>query len=234
MLDRRIFALVWRILGVGVGLIGLVPQFMTTAGFMGGNSLVFFTIQTNIFTTLLFAVLAVMTAVQIAKQGARGEVAHLRPSFQLAFTFYITITFVVYWTMLSWQNYGVESTPVSEMSNVFVHGITPVFAMIDSLLFLPHGKIKKINAIWWCSYPLAYYIFTVIRAAVSNTPLYTITFGGRDIAMMYPYFFIDPQCVGGDGPVAGIVIAMVFVFALFGLLYIIVDRKIGRVIKARY
>lgn len=85
--DNRIFALVWRIIGLAVGITGCVVMFSTP---MGKTMLVYFTMQTNLFIVALFAVLTVMTAVQIAREGGRGEAAHLNCSFQLALTFYIT------------------------------------------------------------------------------------------------------------------------------------------------
>ena len=96
--DNRIFALVWRIIGLAVGIAGCAVMFSTT---MGKTMLVYFTMQTNLFIVALFAVLTVMTAVHIARVGWIGEAAHLNCSFQLALPFYITITFLVYWTLPS-------------------------------------------------------------------------------------------------------------------------------------
>ena len=103
--DNRIFALAWRIIGLAVGIAGCAVMFSPS---LGQTMLVYFTMQTNLFIVALFAVLTAMTAVQIAREGRRGEAAHLNCSFQLALTFYITITFVVYWTMLSWQNFNMS------------------------------------------------------------------------------------------------------------------------------
>ncbi|MEG2540898.1 MAG: hypothetical protein RSB59_03895, partial [Clostridia bacterium] len=89
---NRYFALIWRILGLGLGLSGLLMHALNGTGFMSKNMMAFFTIQTNIFTTALFLILTVATLVQIVKSGGKGEVAHLNHSFQLAFTYYITIT----------------------------------------------------------------------------------------------------------------------------------------------
>ncbi|MEG2687891.1 MAG: hypothetical protein RSA24_01845, partial [Clostridia bacterium] len=84
---NRYFALIWRFLGFGLGLSGLLMQALDGSGFMAGSMMAFFTIQTNIFTTALFLILTVATLVQIVKSGGKGEIAHVNHSFQLAFTY---------------------------------------------------------------------------------------------------------------------------------------------------
>lgn len=227
MSDKRVFALIFRIWGFAIGLSGIILQTAFGGGFMGASSLTFFTIQTNIFTTALFLALAIKTSLQIKTQGAKGVVAHFNPNFQLALTFYITITFVIYWTMLSWQQYSADgvSDAILEASNYLLHGVTPVLAMLDALLFMPHGKIKKIQSVWWLVYPLLYLFFVVIRAETGG-PLYSMSFGGKTVEMYYPYFFIEHQIVGTGGLI-GIVFGVCFIFWLFALLFIFVDRKCG-------
>ncbi|MEG2450531.1 MAG: Pr6Pr family membrane protein [Clostridia bacterium] len=228
---NRYFALVWRILGLGLGLSGLLMQALDGSGFMAGSMMAFFTIQTNIFTTALFLILTVATLVQIVKSGGKGEVAHLNHSFQLAFTYYITITFIVFWGILSWMKAG--SGVADSVSNYFVHGIVPIWAIIDAILFLPHGKIKKHNAFYWLAYPLFYLIFIVIRAQVGG-PLFEID----GIAYFYPYMFVEPSwyaaMFGSEWVMLPVVLVLVVLFWAFAKLYIFVDRKIGQYYVTKY
>lgn len=230
MIKNRIFALIWRVIGAALGIMGLVFQWKSGLGFMHSSMLVFFTVQTNIFTTVLFGILAAMTAVQlIKKQGNRGDAAHIPYSAQLAFTFYITITFAVYWTLLSWQNYGNigggVNAAMSIASNYILHGVVPLWAIGDWIMFMPHGKIKrsKLNAAIWLSYPLLYFIFVAIRAAVGG-PLYTL--GGVD--MYYPYVFLEPAILGSAWLLIPVVLALSLAFWGSGILYIFCDKKLGK------
>ena len=164
--NNRIFALVWRIAGLIVGVTGSAIMFTTS---MGKSMIIYFTMQTNLFIVAMFCVLTVLTAVQIARDGTKGEAAHLNCSFQLALTFYITITFVVYWTMLSWQNFqmsGSSSGAALNAANYIVHGVVPIFAIIDWIVFLPHGRTARSAAFAWLLYPAIYAVFIFVRVPV--------------------------------------------------------------------
>ena len=215
---NRIAALVLRAVGSVLGVFGIAVMLtMTDASLM----LSYFTMQTNIFTTAAFIVLTVMTAVQLKERGVRGEVAHLGVSLQLALTFFITITFVVYWAMLSWQNFdmgGGDPTRAALVSaaNYMVHGVVPLLAIADWILFLPHGRLRAKDAALWLIYPIAYAVFIFIRAEV-GAPFYGTT--------RYPYPFIDVDILGGW--VALIVIAMAVAFYALGRLFVFLDGKLA-------
>ena len=187
---NRIAALVLRAVGSVLGVFGIAVMLtMTDASLM----LSYFTMQTNIFTTAAFIALTVMTAVQLKERGVRGEVAHLGVSLQLALTFFITITFVVYWAMLSWQNFDMGGGDPSRAAlvsaaNYMVHGVVPLLAIADWILFLPHGRLRAKDAALWLIYPIAYAVFIFIRAEV-GAPFYGTT--------RYPYPFIDVDVIGG-------------------------------------
>lgn len=217
---KRIFALVWRLLGLGIGIYGSAVMFGMS---LGSTMLVYFTMQTNLFVLAMFAVLAVMTAVQIARDGAEGEVAHLNCSLELAVTFYITITFVVYWTLLSWQNFGMSGTDAAvefTVSNYIVHGIVPIFAIVDWILFLPHGRVARSAPLKWLAYPIIYAIFIFIRAEVGG-----VLYSNAQYTSRYPYPFIDVDLIGGW--VAAVVPVMAAAFYGLGRLYVFADMKIA-------
>lgn len=219
--DNRVFALVWRIIGLAVGVAGSAVMFTTS---MGKMMLVYFTMQTNLFIVALFLVLTVMTAVQIAREGKGGEAAHLDCSFQLALTFYITITFLVYWALLSWQNFDMsgEGGGAFLAANYIVHGIVPALAIVDWVVFMPHGRVPRSAAWVWLIYPAAYAVFIFVRAEVA-APLYGTT--------RYPYPFIDIDIIGAW--VAAVVVAMAAAFYGLGRLYLLSDRAVAsRLLRA--
>lgn len=215
---NRIAALVLRAVGSVLGVFGIAVMLtMTDASLM----LSYFTMQTNIFTTAAFIALTVMTAVQLKKRGVRGEVAHLGVSLQLALTFFITITFVVYWAMLSWQNFDMGGGDPSRAAlvstaNYMVHGVVPLLAIADWILFLPHGRLRAKDAAIWLIYPIAYAVFIFIRAEV-GAPFYGTT--------RYPYPFIDVDVIGGW--VALVVPVMAAAFYALGRLYVFLDKKLA-------
>lgn len=214
--NNRIFALVWRIAGLIVGVTGSAIMFTTS---MGKSMIIYFTMQTNLFIVAMFCVLTVLTAVQIARDGTKGEAAHLNCSFQLALTFYITITFVVYWTMLSWQNFqmsGSSSGAALNAANYIVHGVVPIFAIIDWIVFLPHGRTARSAAFAWLLYPVIYAVFIFVRAEV-GAPLYGTT--------RYPYPFIDVDIIGAW--VAAVVPVMAAAFYGLGRLFVFADAQIA-------
>lgn len=218
LIGNRAGALVVRTVGFVLGVFGIAVMLTVSDA---GTMLSYYTMQTNIFTVGAFGILAVMTAVQIKRSGVRGEVATFGASAHLALTFYITITFVVYWAMLSWQNFdmgGGDSARVAltNAANYTVHGVVPVLAVLDWILFMPHGRLRAVHAAEWLVYPALYAVFIFIRAEAAP-PFYGTT--------RYPYPFIDVDVLGGW--VALIVIAMAVAFYALGRLFVFLDGKLA-------
>ena len=101
-------------------------------------------------------------------------------------------------------------------ANYIVHGVVPLFAIIDWLIFLPHGRTTRNAAFAWLLYPLVYAIYIFVRAEV-GAPLYGTT--------RYPYPFIDVDIIGAW--VAAVVPVMAAAFYGLGRLFVFVDRKIA-------
>ncbi len=232
-MKNRIFALVWRIATTLIGISGIVLSVtIMTGGFGASNQLAYFTIQTNIFSTILACVLMIKTAIQIKKEGAEGDIAFVNPCVQLGVTFFITITFVVYWLLLSQMPLGLSSSSLwhkilLKYSNYAIHGIVPLMAVADWIMFMPHGVQKPRNALYWLSYPIAYLVFIIIRAQV-GAPFYTL----NGIELTYPYPFIDPAYLGGVGYMVLVIVAMAGAFYGLGRLYIFLDKKLAKKNKA--
>lgn len=226
MKNNRIFALVFRLTAFILGTVGIIMNLSISNQI--GVMFIYFTIQTNIFIAILFGVLSVLTIIQIKKDGRYGEVAHINLSLQLAIIFFITITGLVYATMLSWVNFGMAEVSltkqvVGKIGNILVHYVVPIMALVDWIIFMPHGKIKLYHAFIWLIYPIVYDIFVMIRG----------TFGGPlrisadGVASYYPYPFIEVTTLEW-GRVALITAGMVVGFIGLGLLMIFIDRTLGK------
>ena len=63
--------------------------------------------------------------------------------------------------MLSWQNFDMGGGDPSRAAlvstaNYMVHGVVPLLAIADWILFLPHGRLHAKDAALWLIYPIAY------------------------------------------------------------------------------
>lgn len=224
--NNKIFALVFRLFGFLIGLTALIMQFTIGGGFMANTGWVFFTVQTNAFTTLQFLILFILTAVSLSKTGAKGKAPGINKTVQLATTFYISITFIVYWTLLSWQNYDIGvsdkiTAVLSQLANVLLHGVVPIFAVLDWVFFMSDKSLGKKTALIWLAYPLAYFVFVAIRANV-GAPLYTL----NGVPLYYPYPFLEPAILGSAWLLIPVVIGMSLAFYGLGLLYVFADKKL--------
>ena len=163
--ENRLAALLWRLAGLIIGSYGLILMFRASSV---KQQLCYFTNQSNLFVLLLFAGLSVQTVVQIRRDGIHGPVPHAGCGLHLALTLYITITMVCYWALLSWQNFSMAGVKISQfqmqLSNFILHTVVPIFALVDWILFLPHGRVRPVGAVYFLTYPVAYSVFIILRA----------------------------------------------------------------------
>ena len=224
---KSIFALIFRIFGLLTGITAITLQAVANSnvedGFMVNHIFAYFTVQTNIFTTIIFLLLIIKTIVDFVKTKSL-QVSSIYPSLHLGCTFYITITMIVYWTALA-TTVGLPKNPLLISNNLFLHLFTPLCAIIDCIFFFKHGSVNKKDAFKWLIYPVLYLISVVIIANVSDLPYYSFEMNGKVINLMYPYPFLDPQIVTVGGMV-GIIFLLLFVFILFGLAYVKIDNLI--------
>lgn len=215
---NRVFALVFRCLALLIGSYGLIVMLLITASHL---QFFYFTIQTNIFALILFLVLIFQTVMQIRKNGPRGEVCSANPVLQVGVTFFITITMIIYWTLLSGMSFDLSKMPLPpfffESSNFILHTVTPIFVILDWILFLPHGKVTKKAGLLFLLYPLLYSVLIFIRAEV-GPPFYA--------DMRYPYPFLNVDSLGWPTVIL-IVLVMCIGFLLLGQLYVFVDKRIA-------
>lgn len=241
---NKIAALALRFTGLALAVTG-VSMNMATGGNFIDNSLVYYTVQTNFMSAMIFLTLVVMTMVQIirpitlgrfihfkksdgsndlvlSEKGIMGKVAYIQPAFQMAFTLYITVTMLIYWALLA--PLGFSTDPYALATNLIMHTVVPILVIVDTFLFMPHGKIKFRNAFLWLIYPLIYYIFLVIRAQFGD-PLYNTADGAL---FYYPYPFIDPNSFSNDWLLVPIIIGLAVFLIGLGTMYIFVDKMLGK------
>ncbi|WP_369068867.1 Pr6Pr family membrane protein [Kineococcus terrestris] len=178
---------------------------LTPAGI--GTKLVYFTIQSNL---LLAAVLAVDVVARLRSRAGPS------PWLVGGATFFVTITGVVYNTLLV-PGGGPEAVLLlaGRPSSDLLHAVVPALALLDWVLFRPHGVLSVRRSLVWLVYPFAYSVFAIVRG------------GLVDSSVRYPYWFLDPTEIGWGG--VGLAFAALLpAFAVLACLFVGCDRVLGR------
>lgn len=194
-------------------------------GFMVQHKLAYYTIQTNVWVSILFAYLVIRTFKQKSKN-KEWRIVQIHPCIHGAITFYITMTMLGFWTLLA-PTTGVPSNRFLLMNTILLHLITPLLAIGDYFFFCKHGNLKKIDACKWMAYPLGYLFFVIVYSQCIKEPYYSFQLKNRTIDLMYPYPFLDPNVLGFFNVAIAIVILCI-VFYLIARIFIYIDSKIGR------
>jgi hypothetical protein len=149
---------------------GLAIQFAHTYGFEHQVPLTlwvigrFFTVTTNLLVAL------VMTWVAIGRRAS--------PELLGGLTLSIILVGAVYWALL--QNLH-HPEGAAHIANILMHRVAPIGMVLWWLLFAPRGRLKWSAAWLWVTYPIAYFIYALVRGH----------FDGK-----YPYPFIDVGHLG--------------------------------------
>lgn len=196
------------------GIYGLYLNFFST-GFMGnGSTLLYFTIQSNIAILAIVIVFFVLKIIQLilGKNLINNFLLHLK----FVFTVGITITFLVFFILLAPSQ---QPSYLTSMTNLTVHCLVPVLALIDFFFFDTDIKFNKFSPLTGTIFPLLYLFFVLICTQVG------VSFNGQFV----PYFFLDFKTLGwfdisnrGIGVFYYILILLFFVILLCYLCMLII------------
>ncbi|NCA66846.1 MAG: hypothetical protein EOM87_02140 [Clostridia bacterium] len=156
----------------------LFPSSFEFGEALGGvNILAYFTILSNIFVGLWLVIFAVY---KLFNAKILSFIAD--PLLQGAFTLYIFVTGVVYFGILTFiMDLDFEATALFGVINYINHLIMPLF--FTAIWFLPISdkRITHKGALLWLTFPLLYFVFSMIRGALTS---------------FYPYPFLSPILLG--------------------------------------
>lgn len=199
---------------IAFGIYGLYLNFFST-GFMGnGSMLLYFTIQSNIAILAIVIVFFALKIIQLItnKKLINNFLLHLK----FVFTVGITITFLVFFILLAPSQ---QPSYLSSMTNLTVHCLVPIFALVDFFFFDTDIKFNKFSPLSGTIFPLLYLFFVLICTQVG------VRFNGQFV----PYFFLDFKTLGwfdisskGIGVFYYILILLFFVILLCYLCMLIV------------
>lgn len=202
-----------------------ITGYIDTAGsgeFMSQNSLLYFTVQSNIWIAAVCALFAVFETVSLVR-GRRLAIPNVLLTVKYMCTIAIALTFVVFSLILSPPLIaGGQAAYLATPGNICLHNAVPVIAIIDFILY-DHGlKSSRKTFLLSAVLPLYYLAFALICSFSG------VDFGG---GAKVPYFFLDYErngwfSIGGGkfGVVYWIVIMILLVLGM-GLLFIAIKNK---------
>ncbi len=147
---------------------------------MAVKTFLYYTTQSNIaigVVCLVFGILDVLSYL-----GKKVQIPRWLNVVKFATTVAITLTFIVFWTMLVPVQLKDSLDYLLSVDNILCHTLVPIFAVVDWLLNSQKYVDKKHDFLWSVSTPLAYFVFAMVVAS------YNVDFG---YGARVPYFFLD-------------------------------------------
>lgn len=131
----------------------------------------YFTILTNTLVAVYFTITA------LAPQSGLGNFFS-KPANSTAIAVYITVVGLVYNIILRsiWNPAGLQ-----KLVDELLHSFIPVYFILYWILYVPKGTLRWKNIFAWLYFPLLYFIYILIRGAITNR---------------YPYPFVDVSAIG--------------------------------------
>lgn len=139
--------------------------------FVASNFFSYFTIEANLFATVVFLLSALTIRPGRALAMLRGASA-----------LYMAITGIAFSVLLS----GIEDAEFTAVpwDNVVLHYVMPIAVVIDWFVDLPRTRIAFRAALAWLAVPVVYAAYSLIRGPIVD---------------WYPYPFLDPDEHGYTG-----------------------------------
>jgi len=175
--------------------IGLHGAVFSADGFMASDQLLYFTYQSNLWVLVMTAVYLVVSIIRLVK--GRVSIPRALQIARYAVAVAITITFLVFWGLLSPSFRG---PGLFSLNNIIMHTVVPILFVADFLLFDRGKPMGRLSALWAASLPLYYLLFAFAHAAIY--PAYRFHDGSR-----YAYFFLDADTLGWFSFEAGMGVA---------------------------
>jgi hypothetical protein len=157
----------------------------------------YFTILTNLLVAVAFTWLAVVRTPNRAPWIVAGTILS------------ILLVGIIYALLLHGK---MELTGGSAVANVLLHMATPVLVPLFWIIFTPKGELRWSHPLVWAIYPLAYFVYSLIRGGQTGE---------------YPYPFLDPSRAGWQQTMlSAVVIAVAFFLCSYTL--VALDHRLAR------
>lgn len=222
MIQNRVVALVFRGCAFFLILFGLLAEIRVFSGDFDPGLFMYYTVQSNILGLILFGMLTIRTAKGL-KEGAIGPAGYFA-RFEMICTIDLLLTLSVYWVMLVPQTFSMGGGfTLFTFDNLMVHFFTPLFCLIDYLLFTASGHLKYKDVYLVCAYPLAY----VALVSIAGFSGYVYDSGSMGApASNFPYFFLDWYSLGAK--VLLYIAVLLIVFLVVSHAFYLFDKKVKK------
>lgn len=144
------------------------------------ESLVYFTIQSNLLCFIFYLIVIVLT---LMKKLKKNNIYYIVKGTS---TMTITITMFVYQILLSSSD-GMGAYINHELECNFVHLYVPLLIIFDYIIFGEKGNLKKHYPFIWSIILIAYLIFDIVYVSLGGTFA-----NGNN----YPYFYMNVEELG--------------------------------------
>jgi hypothetical protein len=173
--------------------------------FAAANFFSFFTIQSNVLAAAMLVLAALVRT---------RERTPLFDAVRGAVTLYISTTGVVFAILLAGLQEELQTT--IPWVDFVVHKLIPIVLVADWLIEPPRNRLPALLAGAWLAYPLAWFVYTLVR--------------GADVGW-YPYPFVD---VGehGYGRVLFNTVLLLFGFAAAAVAFVLFGNRRARAHEA--
>lgn len=207
-----ISAIILKSIAVILMVAGVLNDVFGSGVFMAGpKSLLYFTIQSNILAAIICAVDLVFDARRLS--GKEVLLPRAFNYFKLVATTSVTLTLLVFWTLLA------RLMPLSYLysfSNLSLHTFGPLLIIGTYIFFTKEFKPKKQMIMITWAFPILYFIF------VMGLSLFNVQFSNGSHV---PYFFLDYEKYGwfnitnsGIGVFYWLIIIFILVYGIgFGI-----------------
>ncbi|MDP4263253.1 MAG: Pr6Pr family membrane protein [Bacteroidota bacterium] len=167
-----------------------------------GRFFIFFTILSNILV-------AVCLTTILSAPGSRPARFFLKPTVITAVALYIFVVGLIYNILLRslWHPEGSQ-----KLVDELLHVAVPLSFTLYWLLYAPKKSLQWVHASRWLIFPAIYLVYAMLRGGLEG---------------FYPYPFLDANTLP-FGRIVMNCIGLMFVFVLFGLLFIAAGRKLSR------
>ncbi|HJP81832.1 MAG TPA: Pr6Pr family membrane protein [Candidatus Saccharimonadales bacterium] len=203
-MNKKLILIIARLLFGSLTLIAIVTQaiYLQQNGVLNPfNYLGYFTNLSNIVAGVIL-VISALYLMRRRKPSVKDDLI------RGAATLYMTITGLIYVTLLSGEDLGLLMPWV----NIVTHIILPLYVLVDWMYQPPLSRLRVKQIAVWLVWPIVYVTYTLIRGSITG---------------WYPYPFLNPDKVEGYGGVFIYCIAILAVSMLLGWLLV----KLSNVFK---
>lgn len=178
----------------------------------------YFTVQSNLLCFFVFLPLLWSNLKELS--GKPADYSKALIMFKGIAILSITITCIAFHFILRQGKDFFSLSFFSSLSvnNQIVHYLVPLLVLIDWLFFQEKGVYQWRDPLYWCIYPLTYFLTIMLRGYLNPNTTFSQTNGP------YPYFFMDFSSLGLF-KFSAYSLLLLSLFLCFGYLFVYLDHR---------